>query len=279
MAARLRVFVYAAILVTSLGGGAILGSGPAAAGGGHGAHGPAVAHDQGRSGQSHHGRGHGRTGASGDDANGTSAGTARGDDDSTVTTTSGTTTSTTERDGEVSSHHHKAAPALPTSTTCQIRGKVSFNPALKTGGTTASTMTVTGLLSRCTSGTTGHGHARAIENGHLTGLTGTVPQNDCATFMSNTAPALAGGAIAWTPKAKVASSTGITFPVGTGSTATAGGRSVIAVSYTGGSVAGGSFSNAGATSLTVTSMQKVDQLSSRCASGLHNAAFSGSISL
>ena len=278
MAGRLRVFIYAAILVTGLGGGAVLGSGPAAADGGHGTHGLAFAHDQGGSGQGHHHHGEDATEHTRDSTTTTSTTTSSTDERTSAPGTE-PTTSDPKQDLEVSSEHHKAPPTLPTSTTCQIRGKVTFTPALKTGGTTASTVTVTGLLSRCTSGTTGHRHARAIENGHLSGLTGTVAQNDCATFMSNTAPALAGGTIAWTPHAKVTSSTGISFPVGTGSTATAGGRSVIAVSYTGGSVAGGSFSNTGATSLTVTSMQKVDQLSSRCVSGLHDAAFTGSISL
>src|SRR5579864_4174943 len=126
MVGRLRVCTYALTLATGLGGGAILGAGPAAADGGHGSHAPAWAHDQGASGQGHHGRDGGYTGASGDETAGAGAVTPHGDNATTTTPTTdepvsspGTepTTSDPERNVEVSSHHHKTPPALPTSTT------------------------------------------------------------------------------------------------------------------------------------------------------------------
>jgi hypothetical protein len=53
------------------------------------------------------------------------------------------------------------------TTTCSVHGKVSFKPALVSGGTAGSTVTVTGLLNRCSNAR--HGKSK-FNNGHLSGL-------------------------------------------------------------------------------------------------------------
>jgi hypothetical protein len=162
------------------------------------------------------------------------------------------------------------------ATTCSIHGKVTFNPPLVSGGTASSTVTVTGLLRGCTNASQG---AVKLNNGHLSALVGTVSSNDCATLTSGVAPALSGGSIMWTPPSKVARSSSVSMPAGTGSVVTSGGKSVIQISYSGGSVGSGSFTNTGGSSVKVTSTQDTTQVSSRCTTGLRNMAFSGSATL
>jgi hypothetical protein len=61
---------------------------------------------------------------------------------------------------------------------------------------------------------------------------------------------------------------------------TVGTDTFLQVAYAGGSVAGGSFTNASGASLTVTSRQDIKALTAECASGPVNAiAVNGSITL
>ena len=159
---------------------------------------------------------------------------------------------------------------------CSIHGKVSFNPPLKTGGSVASKVMVTGLLNVCSAASSG---GARFNNGHLSALVGTLSANDCASLGSGTAPLISGGSIKWTPPSKVAMSTGISMPTGTGSVVTSGAKPHIQVVYSGGSIAGGSFSNSGATSLTMTSDQDSAQIQSRCTTGLSSVAFKGTATL
>ena len=147
----------------------------------------------------------------------------------------------------------------------------------------SSTVTVSGLLDKCsTIGATITSSSKKsmprFNNGHLSGLTGTWTPNDCVSLTSGVAPALSGGSVGWTPTSKVAGSTGISLPAGTASTVTNGGKTKVQVSYTGGSVGGGSFTG-GAVSLKVTTMQDEAQISGRCANGLSNVAVVGTITL
>lgn len=162
--------------------------------------------------------------------------------------------------------------SLAGTTTCSVHGKVSFMPALMGGGTATSTVTITGLLNRC--GNAHHGKAK-FNNGHLTDLVGTLSANDCAMLTSGVAPAVSGGSIKWTPPSKAAESSGVSLPAGTGSVVTRGAKSVIQISYSGGSVASGSFTNTGGVSVKVTSDQDTTQISARCTTGLTSVAFTG----
>jgi hypothetical protein len=168
-----------------------------------------------------------------------------------------------------------SALLLAGSTTCSIHGKVTFNPPLTTGGTASTTVTVTGLPNRCSD--TKQGNVK-FNNGHLSALVGTLSADDCAALTSVT-PALSGGSVMWTPPSKIAASNGISMPPGAGSVVTHSGKSVIQISYSGGSVGSGSFMNTGASSLRLTSMQDTTQLSARCKSGLTNVTFSGTATL
>jgi len=171
---------------------------------------------------------------------------------------------------------NKGPLVLTGSVTCSVHGKIAFKPALVNGGTASSTVTVTGLLNRCTNVRQGK---VKFNNGHLSALMGTMTANDCAVLSSGVAPALSGGSIMWTPPSKVAPSSSISTPAGTGSVVTNGGRSVIQISYSGGSVGSGSFSNTGGLSVKVTSTQDSTQISGRCTTGLTNVAFSGTVTL
>jgi hypothetical protein len=108
---------------------------------------------------------------------------------------------------------------------------------------------------------------------------GTVTANDCAALSSGVAPTLSGGSIMWTPPSKVAGSSNVSMPGGTGSIVTSGAKSAIQISYSSGSVGSGSFSNTGGSSVKVTSTQDTTQISRRCTTGLTNVAFSGTATL
>jgi hypothetical protein len=168
-----------------------------------------------------------------------------------------------------------SALILTGSTTCSIHGKMTFNPPLTSGGTASTTVTVTGLLDRCSNAK--QGNVR-FNNGHLSALVGELSANDCGALTSVT-PALSGGSVVWTPPSKIASSNGVSMPAGAGSVVTHSGKSVIQISYSGGSVGSGSFTNAGASSVRMTSTQDTTQISARCTSGLTNVAFSGTATL
>jgi hypothetical protein len=169
----------------------------------------------------------------------------------------------------------RSATSILGSTTCSFHGKVTFSPPLKTGGTASSTLTITGLLRGCSS--PGHGTPR-FNNGHVSSLVGTLSVNDCAALSSGSVPTLDGGSITWTPPSKIAKSTGLSFPAGTGSLVSNGSKSLVQVSYSGGSIANGSFAS-GTTSMTITSDQDTTQLQARCVNGLSSVAVRGSATL
>ena len=210
-----------------------------------------------------------------------------------TTTTKGsggsdTSTDVNQMTGSTGSHGHKAGKkngpvALTGSVTCSFRGKFTFDPKLVTGGTSSSTVKVSGLLDKCkmTSATITSSSKKnrpRFNNGHLSGLTGTWTPNDCASLTSGVAPALSGGSVLWTPTSKVARSMGISLPAGTASTVTNGAKTEVQVSYAGGSLGGGSFTGS-AVSLTVNTMQDETQISGRCANGLSNVAVVGTLTL
>jgi hypothetical protein len=258
----------------------LLGSGVASAHSGHpGGGGSGHGAQNGSGAASEHG-GHPAGGGGGAEAHGTSVGggaptSGANDSGGSVPDTGGKVGGDTGTHGKKGGK--KGGPvALTGSTTCSVRGKMTFDPPLKSGGTATSTVTVTGLLTRCT--TTGPGKAK-FNNGHLSALAGTFSANDCTALTSGAAPALSGGSIMWTPPSKVAASDSVSMPAGTGSTVTHGGKTVLQLSYSGGSVGSGSFTNAGSSSMQVTSIQDTTQISGRCTNGLSNVAFSGTVTL
>lgn len=268
-----KMFMAAVTLALSLAFVGTLGSGVAAAHGGKNPGGGVFGHG-GHSvsgGPAHGGKNVGADGGIGVGAGATSKNTDVG---------TGATSQGTDVGGGAGSHGKKdgkkGGPVVLTgSTTCSIHGKVTFNPPLTIGGTTSTTVTVTGLLNRCSNARQGK---VKFNNGHLSSLLGTLSADDCAALTS-VAPALSGGSIMWTSPSKVAGSSGVSMPVGAGSMVTHDGKSVIQISYSGGSVSSGSFTNTGGSSLQVTSTQDATQLSDRCTTGLTNVAFSGTATL
>jgi len=277
MPKKISAMIIAPVL--SLGLVGTLGGGVAWAHGGHGGRG-SVAHGDTNMGGGNAGEGdpivHGGHIESGVEAHGGMNG------GSGTNVEGGATAPNTNFKGGGSKGHgrskgKKAGPVVLTgSVTCTVHGKIAFKPALVSGGMVSATVTVTGLLNRCTSLRQGK---VKFNNGHLSALMGTVAANDCAVVSSGVAPALSGGSIMWTPPSKVAPSSSISTPPGTGSVVTSGGKSVIQISYSGGSVASGSFSNTGGLSVKVTSTQDSTQISGRCTTGLTNVAFSGTVTL
>jgi hypothetical protein len=257
--------VVAATIALSLGLVGTFGAGVAAAKNGKNQNGGAVVHGN-----------HGPKGATHDGSN-----VGGGPSDQGTTGATGGTGAVGPNPGNATAAHGQKGTkkgrsvAVTGATTCSVHGKVAFNPPLVTGGTASSTVTVTGLLNRCHSASQTN---VKFNNGHLSGLVGSVSPNDCAS-LAGVAPALSGGTIKWTPPSKVAGSSDVSMPAGTASVNTSGKNSVIAFAYSGGSVGSGSFTNTGGTSMTVTSRQDTTQVSGRCTTGLHILAFSGTATL
>jgi hypothetical protein len=119
-----------------------------------------------------------------------------------------------------------------------------------------------------------------LKTGHLSGLasSGTIA-GICNMLTGGSLPDLSGGTIGWSPKHTAAASSGIALTGGTISTLV-GTDSPLQVVYTGGSVAGGSFTNASGASLNATSQQTTAELTVECAIGpVHSIAINGSLTL
>ena len=106
-----------------------------------------------------------------------------------------------------------------------------------------------------------------LRTGHLSGLASTTPLTGglCSLLPGVSLPDLSGGTIKWSPR--VASSTGVALTGGATSVVTIGSDTYLQVAYAGGSVAGGSFTNASGASLTVHSRQDIAALTTECATG------------
>jgi len=171
--------------------------------------------------------------------------------------------------------HH--APTVATgSTTCNFHGALS--------AASGATVSITGNI-------TPHKHSRACTNtggtrlrtGHV-GRTplasSTTTTGICSLLTGGSLPDLAGGTIRWSPPHKVAASTGVALTGGSVSVVAVGSDSFLQVAYTGGSVAGGSFTNASGGALTVTSRDDIAALTAACAQGPMSAiSFAGTITL
>jgi hypothetical protein len=118
-----------------------------------------------------------------------------------------------------------------------------------------------------------------LRTGRLSGLAGpTTITSLCSLLTGGPLPDLAGGTIKWSRR--VASSTGVAFTGGTASVVTKTNGSFLQIIYTGGSVAGGSFTNASGASLTVTSRSDTTRLGASCAKRtIRSIAVSGSVTL
>jgi hypothetical protein len=89
----------------------------------------------------------------------------------------------------------------------------------------------------------------------------------CGLLSGGSLSDLAGGTIKWSPDHKIAASTGVALAGGSVSVITVDGKSYLQITYTGGSVAGGSFTNASGASFTAISRQTTTRLSEECANG------------
>jgi hypothetical protein len=182
----------------------------------------------------------------------------------------------------VNSHHgHKGPATLTGTTTCTVSNvRLHFSAALTGTATTAATdVRLTGnVLKHCADSTTGQ---LRIRNGHLRGLLGSIPAGaTCTSFLTGgVLPAFGTGTTRWTPTAKIAPTTGISFPAGT-LTPTTSATPQLALAFSGGT-ASGSFATTAA-ALTATSRASVADLTAACASstGIDGIGFrAGSITL
>jgi len=174
--------------------------------------------------------------------------------------------------GPPAAHGGPKAPATATgATTCSFHGVLVANAAGRIA--IRGNMTPHHVPACSSKGGT------KLRTGHLSGLaSSTTISGLCSLLPGAAAPDLSGGTIKWSPR--VASSTGIALTGGTASVVTVGSDTFLQVAYTGGSVAGGSFTNASGASLTVTSRQDIKALTAECANGAVNAiAVNGSITL
>jgi hypothetical protein len=162
-------------------------------------------------------------------------------------------------------HLTALAGATPTTTT-------TVAPTTTTSSTTSTTSTTT--TSTTTTSTTTTTVAPTT-----TSSSTTTTLASCSLLPSGALADLTGGTIMWSPKAKVATSTGVAFTGGTVSVVTNGGGQYLSIVYTGGSVAGGSFATASGVSLSLTSHVSLSELASACAAGSGSIAVNGTITL
>lgn len=141
---------------------------------------------------------------------------------------------------------------------------------------TSSTTTTSSTTSTTTTSTT---TTSSTTTSTVLTPTTTTTVATCTLLPVGSLPDLSGGAIAWSPRPKFAPSTGIALTGGSVSTVTVNGDQYLQIAYTGGSVAGGSFTNASGATLTVTSNQTVSELAAECGSGGQTITVHGTITL
>jgi hypothetical protein len=173
-------------------------------------------------------------------------------------------------------HHHPPVVATGT-TTCNFHG--SLSAANGAAVSLAGNITPHNNTKACTS--TGGSKLRTGHLGRAPLSSGTTTTAGiCSMLTGGTLPDLSGGTIHWSPRPKVAASTGVALTGGTVSVVTINGDTYLQVAYSGGSVAGGSFTNASGGSLTVTSRSDVAALTTACAAGpVDSIAVTGTITL
>ena len=125
------------------------------------------------------------------------------------------------------------------------------------------------------------GRTRKLETGHLAGLaTANTTTALCSLLAGGPLPDLAGGTIKWSPTGRIASSTGLALTGGSVSVITTGTQSFVRITYTGGSIVGGSFAAPSGVSLTATSREDTTRLAADCARGpLRAISVTGSLTL
>jgi len=119
-----------------------------------------------------------------------------------------------------------------------------------------------------------------LTTGHLSALASNATVSGiCRMLDGGSLPDLSGGIIRWSPVRTAVASTGITLTGGTISTIV-GTDSPLQVAYSGGSVAGGSFTNASGAALSATSEQTTAELTAECALGpVDSITINGSLTL
>ena len=176
----------------------------------------------------------------------------------------------------VASAKGRPTPVVATGTTiCNFHGSLS--------AAAGATVSMKGNL------TPHHGAACSstggtkLRTGHLlknTLVSTATTTGVCTLLAGGSLPDLAGGTIRWSPGPKVATSTGVAFTGGAVTVVTVGSDSFLQIAYSGGSVAGGSFTNASGATLTLTSRATVADLTTDCAAGpVTSLSFNGSLTL
>lgn len=172
-------------------------------------------------------------------------------------------------------HHHGPVTATG-ATTCNFHG--TLTAAAGAAVSIRGNLTPRKHTRACTS--TG---GTKLRTGHLSKsplISSVTTTGICRLLIGGTLPDVAGGTIWWSPKPKVAPSTGVALTGGTVSVVTISGDAYLQIAYSGGSVAAGSFTNATGGSLTATSREDVADLTAACASGpVDSISFSGTLTL
>jgi hypothetical protein len=178
--------------------------------------------------------------------------------------------------GVAGAKSHKPTAVVATgSTTCHIHGTLSA----AAGAMIAFSGNITPSHGKACSSNGG----TKLRTGHLKSgsLASTATTTGVCTLLAGgTLPDVSGGTIAWSPRPKVAASTGVALTTGTVTVVTVGTDSYLQLAYSGGSVAGGSFTNASGGSFTATSNDTVATLTTECAAGpVSSISFHGSVTL
>ena len=182
-------------------------------------------------------------------------------------------------------HGHSGTVATGT-TSCNFHGRITINAS----GNVSISGNITPKQGRACTSTGG----TKLRTGHFSTPLMTTPTTTTtvpATTTSTTTLAaclplpvgalsdVSGGTVSWSPRSKVAPSDGISLTGGTVSEVTFDGKQYLEISYTGGSVASGSFAGTSGVSLTVWSNQTVSELTEACSHGSHSISFHGTLTL
>ena len=173
--------------------------------------------------------------------------------------------------------HHHVGEVLLGTVTCKVHGTLVLDAS--------GSITVRANLTPFHGAACVTSSGEKVRTGHFTSplvftsSTTTSTPTTCPALPSGALGDLTGGAIAWNPRHKVAGSAGISFTGGSATTTNVDAKQVFQVTYSGGTVMSGSFTNASGATLTMTSRQSVTQLQSDCESGKTVIAFTGTLFL
>ena len=168
-------------------------------------------------------------------------------------------------------HHHGPTSVVATGlTTCNFHGKLTIN--------SSGIVKISGNITPKHGGACTSTGGTKLKTGHFsTSLTSTTSTTTLACPPVGALPDVSGGNISWSPRPKVAASVGVALTGGSVTDVTVGSKQYLAIAYTGGSVASGSFATTSGVKLTAQSNEPAS--ATNCDSHSETITFQGTLTL